>query len=99
MDTRPRVQAKTFDQLQSSLCDFQRAYAEFPDRRRELRDIVIRAKDRARYASRNPKAAAEKRAVKAEMVEWMLVWLSDPAMFEDWVRLRRKQVTASEVSS
>jgi hypothetical protein len=98
MEAKLRVQWKSFDQLEASLCDFQRRYADCPDRRRELRDIVIRTKDRARYASRNPKVAAEKREAKAEMVEWMLVWLGDPAIFEDWVRLRR-QATVSRVSS
>jgi hypothetical protein len=42
---------------------------------RVARDIVIAVKD--------------KRALKSEMVEWMLVWLGDPRMFADWVRLRR----------
>jgi hypothetical protein len=98
MEVKPRVQWKSFDQLEASLCEFQRLYADCPDQRRELRAIVIRTKDRARYASRNPKVAAETRAAKAEMVEWMLVWLGDPAMFADWVRLRR-QATVSTVSS
>lgn len=99
MEAKPRVQWKSFDQLEASLCEFQRLYADCPDLRRELRDIVIRTKDRARYASRNPKVAAEKRAIKVEMVEWMLVWLGDPAMFEDWVRLRRQHTITSRVSS
>ena len=87
-----RVRWKTLDDLEESLREFQRLYAEDPARRRELRDLVIRAKDRARYASRNPKGAPEKRAEKSEMVEWMLVWLGDPSMFSDWVTLRRRQL-------
>lgn len=87
-----RIRSKTLDELEDSLREFQRLYTDEPARRRELRDTVIRAKDRARYASRNPKAAAEKRAEKSEMVDWMLVWLGDPAMFADWVTLRRRQI-------
>jgi hypothetical protein len=89
MDPAPRIQWKTFDQLEASLREYQRLYAEEPPRRRELRDVVIRTKDRVRYASRNPKVAADKRAIKEEMVQWMLVWLDDPAMFTAWVQLRR----------
>ena len=53
------------------------------------RDLVIAAKDRARWASRSDKVEKSKRAMKAEMVEWMLVWLDDPAMFPAWSARRR----------
>ena len=89
MDEAPHVKWKTLDELDSSLRDFQRMYEQYPPRRRELRDLVIKAKDRARFASRNPKVSSPKRAEKEEMVQWMLVWLDDPAMFADWVTLRR----------
>ena len=90
----PHIHWKTLDELETSLREFQRLYAEEPARRRELRDAVIRAKDRARFASRNPKVSPEKRAAKEEMVRWMLVWLDDPAIFEDWAALRRAQLPA-----
>jgi hypothetical protein len=32
--------------------------------------------------------AEQKRIVKAEMAQWMLVWLGDPALFPAWARLR-----------
>jgi hypothetical protein len=28
--------------------------------------------------------------VKAEMVDWMLVWLENPGIFEAWARLRKQ---------
>jgi hypothetical protein len=92
MDDAPHLHWKTLDELESSLRDFQRMYEQQPQWRRELREIVIQAKDRARFASRNPKVSAEKREAKAEMVQWMLVWLDDPALFADWVTLRRTQL-------
>ena len=94
MDAELHIRWKTPDELERSLCDFERMYqegADDPERRRLLRGLVIKAKDRARFASLNSKVTAEKRAEKAEMVRWMLVWLDDPAMFGDWVKLRRKQ--------
>jgi hypothetical protein len=92
MERAPRIQWKTLDELEASLREIERQYAAEPARRCELRDIVIRTKDRARFASRNPKVSAEKRNVKEEMVRWMLVWLDDPSMFGDWVALRRAQL-------
>lgn len=90
MAPAPKVNWKTFDDLEASLREFQRMYAAADAAgRRSLRDIVIKTKDRARFASRNPRVAPEKRAAKEEMVRWMLVWLDDPAMFTDWAALRR----------
>lgn len=92
MDPSPQIRSKTLDELETSLRDFERRYEEHPPERRQLRDAVIKAKDRARFASRNPKVSEEKRAAKEEMVQWMLVWLDDPSMFTDWVTLRRGQM-------
>ena len=92
MEPAPHIHWKTLDDLEASLLEFQRMYEEDPARQRLLREAVIQAKDRARYASRNPKVSAEKRAAKEEMVRWMLVWLDDPSMFADWVTLRRGQL-------
>ena len=79
------VDLHTLDGLRRSLEELAVLYAERP---REVREHVIAAKDRAKWAARNARASVEKRAVKAEMVEWMLVWLDDPAMFSTWVALR-----------
>ena len=100
MNAPPRILWKTLDELEASLREFQRMYAaseDAPVLRLELRDIVIKAKDRARFAARNPKVSAEKRAAKHEMVQWMLVWLDDPSMFGDWVTLRRDQLASKKL--
>jgi hypothetical protein len=81
------VVQNTFEELEGSLCDLADVYSAFPDLRRFCRTQVIQAKDRARWASRNRGVGEERRAVKAEMVEWMLVWLGDPALFRQWVRI------------
>lgn len=86
------IRQHTLDELETSLLDMRRVYASRPELSAICREIVIQAKDRARFAARNPKAAALKRAMKEEMLRWMLVWLEDPSMFEPWVRLRKKQL-------
>ena len=87
-----KVAQHTFAELEASLKELSAVYAGSPNLRRECRDTVIAAKDRARFASRIVKASELKRRIKAEMVEWMLVWLGDPALFEDWARLRRSHM-------
>lgn len=84
------VEQHGFDELERSLVELAEVYAARPELRRFARDQVIAAKDRARWASRNSRVAEVVRRRKAEMLEWMLVWLDDPAMFETWVRLRRQ---------
>lgn len=51
----------------------------------EGRRVVIEAKDHAKFALR---AHPE----KEEMILWMLTWLENPAIFEQWVRLRRDKL-------
>lgn len=58
-------------------------------RARQCRDLVIAAKDRARWAARNPRVDPAKRAAKEELLLWMLTWLENPLVFEQWLRLRR----------
>lgn len=82
----------TLDELESTLREVSDVYAARPDLRRYCRDQVIAAKDRARWASRSARAAEDKRRLKMEMVDWMLVWLDDPSMFASWVRLRREKI-------
>ena len=87
-----RVPLHNFDELEASLNLLSALYGSREELRRECRDAVIEAKDRARWASRNTRASELKRRIKAEMVEWMLVWLGDPALFGEWARLRREHM-------
>ncbi len=84
------VDTKTFDSLQASLTAMSELYEGDGDARKLCRATVIAAKDRTRFSAKNPKVDPNKRTLKSEMVEWMLVWLSDPAMFPAWAEIRRK---------
>lgn len=86
------VRSSSFDQLESSLVEMEKVYRAATasgdeERARLCRRAVIQAKDRARMH-------AKKRPEKQEMVDWMLVWLENPEVFEAWVKLRRKQMDA-----
>ncbi len=94
------VRQHSFDQLAESLEEMERAYREAlaaGDRERAnlCRRVVIEAKDHARLASRNPRLSEEKRKQKAEMVEWMLVWLENPEVFPLWAKLRTQRLPAA----
>jgi hypothetical protein len=79
------VRQHSFEELEASLRAFSGIYGEREDLRRLCRERVIAAKDRARWIARRAGSDEALRARKAEMVEWMLVWLGDPAVFPVWV--------------
>ena len=80
------VRQHTLEELEVSLRELTEVYEKHPHLRRTCREHVIAAKARARFLSR-------KNALKAEMVEWMLVWLGDPAMFPAWAGVRRGRMS------
>jgi len=89
------IRQHTLEELESSLRGMLEVYlaaeaAGDRERARYARRQVIAAKDRARFTSRNPRCSPEKRAVKEEMVQWMLVWLENPAVFAAWVEAHKR---------
>ena len=89
------IRQHTFEELERSLGEMLEAYlaaktAGDRERARCARRQVIAAKDRARFAARNARLSAEKRAVKEEMAQWMLVWLENPEVFPAWVEARKR---------
>jgi hypothetical protein len=91
------VRQHTLEELESSLMEMLVVYREATaagDRKgaRYCRRQVIAAKDRAKFLARNPKTAPEKKALKEEMVRWMLVWLENPPVFPAWVQARKPLV-------
>jgi hypothetical protein len=91
------VRQKTFEELEQALLSMEEAYTRSKQtsdqaRARECRNAVIQAKDHARWATRSPKTSPEKKALKEEMIQWMLVWLENPPVFPTWVKLRKQQM-------
>ena len=84
------VRQHTFDELEQSLREMLEVYraaaaAGDRDRARYCRRQVIAAKDRAKFL-------AKKKPEKAEMAEWMLVWLENPEVFPAWVEARKRVI-------
>jgi len=81
------VRQDDFETLQRSLTALLAEYEiATPERRSEIRKLVIEAKDHARWAAKSP----EHRAAKQEMILWMLTWLENPPLFPNWVALRKQ---------
>ncbi len=83
------VRQSDFDELERTLVALSQLYsAGGRETRRVCRRAVMEAKQHARWAER--RAAGDQRQIKAEMIQWMLVWLENPAVFPAWAPLRRK---------
>ena len=92
------LDTKTLPGLETTLLEMASVYRTEPSLGLLCRNEVIAAKDRARFASQNANAAPEKRALKEEMLQWMLVWLGDPGLFASWVALRKRALTANQAT-
>lgn len=96
------VRQHTFEELEQSLREMLNVYTDATaagnrDRARYCRRQVIAAKDRAKFLATSPRTAPEKQAQKAEMAQWMLVWLANPEVFPAWAEARKRatQTTAA----
>jgi hypothetical protein len=89
------IHQHTLDALEQSLRDMLEVYTEAiaagnRERARYCRRQVIGAKDRARFLAKNPRTTPARKALKEEMVQWMLVWLENPEVFPTWVDARKR---------
>ena len=78
------IRQDSWHELARTLTALQHEHEATGDQR--IRAMVIESKTHARLASLN-------RPGKREMVEWMLVWLHDPSLFETWVKLRLRSLS------
>jgi hypothetical protein len=97
------VRQHTFEELEQSLQELLHVYTEATaagnrERARYCRRQVIGAKDRARFLAQTPRTTPEKKALKEEMVQWMLVWLENPEVFPAWVATRKRVLGALNAS-
>jgi hypothetical protein len=89
------VRQHTLEELEESLRALGTVYSEAMEagdraRARYCRRQAIGAKDRAKFLAASPRTSAEKKALKSEMAQWMLVWLENPDVFPAWVEARKR---------
>lgn len=88
------VRQEDFEVLERSLLALQEVYSRAlsegqRERAKACRKLVIAAKDHARWLARRAKTE-QQRAIKTEMADWILVWLENPPLFAQWLRLRKE---------
>jgi hypothetical protein len=98
------VRQDSFEDLERTLLAMLLEYADAVTsgngpRAKACRAAVITAKDHARFALRRPTLAPEQRAIKDEMVMWMLTWLENPGVFPAWLELRKRARGVVEVAA
>ncbi len=82
------IRQHTFPELAEDLLLLADLAAQVPALRKQIRTEVIRAKDLARIIAKSPHVSQSTRTLKAEMVDAILVWLDDPALFREWISVR-----------
>ncbi len=103
---RIETNAKEFEQLSSAQVMTLRKAEQFIDKLEQLRKqcelsedpkplaqvrtIASESRQLAESIARNRSAEQTLRVEQAEVAEWLKVWLQTPALFKDWVELRRR---------
>jgi hypothetical protein len=54
------------------------------------RQIASLGRKRAELISRNKRVSLPKRMQKQEIAKWFQIWLETPALFDDWLAMRKK---------
>jgi hypothetical protein len=87
------VRQSSFTELEESLTRFTQAYerSALPGQS-ALRRLAIKAKDHAKLAAKSKNVSPTKHAEKTEMILWLTTWLENPALFPEWVQLRRRTI-------
>ncbi len=92
------VRQDDFESLERTLVALAGEYERGDARRRKsVRGAVITAKNHARFVAASQRVAEQKRAQKREMEVWIRTWLENPALFEMWVKLRKKQLAGQSI--
>jgi hypothetical protein len=90
------VRQANFDELERSLLAMLREYEQGGHARRAaVRQLVMTAKDHARWAARKTETSGE----KEEMSLWLLTWLENPPLFPEWVKLRRARLGSNAATA
>lgn len=70
--------------LRKFLVEGERAAAE------RVREVARLGRRRAEMIARNQKVEPKKRAEKAEVARWFVIWLETPEAFFDWLEVRKQ---------
>jgi len=71
---------------------WRKEFAEEQDRAkmRQIQEFAIKTKQDLRVVARSRVVEAKRRIEAAEIVQWLTIWMQDPAIFDDWLSLRQR---------
>jgi hypothetical protein len=57
---------------------------------RRLQEFALKTKQDLQLEARSRVVDAKRRLEAGEIIQWLTIWMLDPAIFEDWLSLRRR---------
>ena len=57
---------------------------------RRLKEFALKTKQDLQQVARSRVVDTNKRLEAGEIVQWLTIWMLDPAIFEDWLSLRKR---------
>ena len=85
------VNTSSLDDAERTLRALSSEYEEADIRRKKAcRSVVISAKQKLRWNLRRVAEEDASRLVKEEILLWIATWLENPAVFSEWIVLRRQ---------
>jgi hypothetical protein len=84
----------SFEEAEGTIRRLQKFYLEYQSARDKkgveyCRKIAFLGRHRAELISRNKRVHPQKRLQKQEIATWFRIWLETPAIFEDWLAMRK----------
>ncbi len=84
----------TFAQAEETLTKLKALFQQYQSKNDRkgveyCRQIAVVGRRRAEFIGRNKKVRLQKRLQKMEMANWFRIWLETPALFEDWLSMRK----------
>lgn len=55
-----------------------------------VQSLALKAKQELQLMARSRLVEAKRRLEAGEIVQWLTIWMQDPAIFEDWLDLRKR---------
>lgn len=87
------VGVNCFDDAERTLRSLADQYQQADlSRKKACRTLVISAKDKLRWWLRRAAREDERRPEKEEILLWVGTWLENPALFADWIAIRRRRI-------
>jgi hypothetical protein len=57
---------------------------------RRLKEVALKTKQELQLVARSRVVDSNRRLEAGEIVQWLTIWMLDPAIFEDWLGLRKR---------